>query len=166
MLQPPVLDGGRTLAGTLVWEFGQNTLSLTPDLAESLGLGGGDPSRIEITAYRDRIIQPDLEVIYERLSRSFLRSEPMINIYAVRLHDGSVARVRSFSRWEMSDAGKPTRFVAVINEAQGQVHTTVEDEFIERLIELRFLAEKVPDPSYRRIVDAMMHEIWKHRRPA
>ena len=90
----------------------------------------------------------------------------MVNTYAVRLHDGSVARVRSFSRWEMSDAGTPTRFVAVISEAQGQIHITAEDEFIERLIELRFLSERVSDPNYRRIVDEMMHEVWKHRRPA
>ena len=152
------------LSGTLVWEFGQSTLSLSPGLAECLGLDAVDPSRIDITAYRDRIVEPDLEVIYERLSRSFMRSEPLVNFYSIRLRDGCDVRVRSVSRWEMSDAGKATRFVAVINEVESDAHTTLEDEFIERLIDLRFLAERMPNGRYSQLVDTMMQDVWKHRR--
>lgn len=154
------------LAGTLVWEFGQNTLSLTPELAHDLGLASGDPGRISITSYRDRIGKEDLDIVYERLSRSFLRSEPMVNIYGLTLADGKVVRVRSTSRWEMNDVGKPTRFVAVISEIDAEVYSMVEDEFIERMIELRFLAERAQDDRYRQIVDSMLREVWKHRRPA
>lgn len=153
------------LSGTLVWEFGQATLSLTPDLARDLGLASDGPASIDITAFRDRIDKQDLDIIYERMSRSFLRSEPMINVYRLHLADRRVARVRSTSRWEMNDVGKPTRFVAVISEIDSQVYSVVEDEFIERMIELRFLAERATDDRYRQIVDAMLQEVWKHRRP-
>ncbi|RIY02519.1 hypothetical protein D3218_03875 [Aureimonas flava] len=150
----------------MVWEFGQNTLSLTPDLAARLGLSSSDPRRIDITTYRDRIAPSDLQVVYERLARSFLRSEPMVNVYGLRLGDGSVVRVRSVSRWEMNRAGEPTLFVAVIKEIESQVHSMVEDEFIERIIELRFLAERLDDKRFRQIVDTMLQEVWQLRRPA
>lgn len=153
------------LVGELVWEFGQNTLSLSPDLAERLGFPRAHHNAITITSFRDRVVPEDLVVVYERMSRSFLRAEPMVNVYGLYLADGTVRRVRSLSQWKMNEAGKPTLFVASIAEVQSRVHTVIEDEFIERMIDLRYLAERAQDDRYRQIVDRMLREIWTHRRP-
>ncbi len=77
----------------------------------------------------------------------------MVNVYGLHLADGTVRRVRSLGQWKMSDAGKPTLFTASIAEVQSRLHTAVEDEFIERMIDLRFLAERAEDDRYRQIVD-------------
>lgn len=153
------------LTGELVWEFGQNTMSLSPDFAERLGFSRASAHAIGITCFRDRVVREDLDLLYERMSRSFLRSEPMVNVYGLHLADGTVRRVRSLSQWKMSDAGKPTLFTASIAEVQSRLHTAVEDEFMERMIDLRFLAERAEDDRYRQIVDRMLREIWTHRRP-
>lgn len=154
------------LAGTLVWELGRDTMSLSPELVERLGLTASHPDAVHVSAYRDRIVAPDVDGIYERLARSFLHSEPLTNFYALRLVDGTTIKVRSSSRWELVGSDKPTRLISVISEVDGAIHSEIEDEFIERLIELRFLAEKLPDKSYRALIDELLEEVWKRRRPA
>lgn len=153
------------LTGEIVWEFGQNTMSVSPELAERLGFERTSAHAVEITSFRDRVVREDLVVLYERMSRSFLRSEPMVNVYGLHLADGTVRRVRSLSQWKMTDAGQPTLYTASIAEVQSRLHSGIEDEFIERMIDLRFLAERAEDDRYRQIVDRMLREIWTHRRP-
>ncbi|WP_182086687.1 hypothetical protein [Aureimonas sp. ME7] len=152
------------LKGTLIWEFGSRTMALTPEFARRLPLASPDPAAVDILDYRNQIVSPNRDTVYERLARSFQSTEPTVNLYTLKLASGGTAQVRSQSLWETDNGGTPARLVSTIEELTGHSRNELDDEFVERLIDLRFLAEKHGDPSYRGELDSMLQRVWRDRR--
>lgn len=154
------------IAGILMWDIGSKTMVLDPRIAERLDLSTTDYRAVDILEYRKHIVSPNRDIVYERLLRSFQTVEPVVNIYTLRLSDGSTLQVRSRSYWELNETGDPIRLVSMIEEFGGTVQNALEDEMAERVIELRFLAERHADPAYRHLADLLMRELWRRRPPS